>query len=73
MKTSIFMAIAALTLIAGADKPKSTPAIKAQRTYEDSARAADGQQRQALMAARDEYLTKLKEARADSRSVGNFE
>ena len=25
MKTSIFIAIAALTLIAGADKPKSTP------------------------------------------------
>ncbi len=62
MKTPILLAIAALTLIAGADKPKSTPAIKAQRTYEDSVRAADGQQRQALMVAQDEYLTKLKEA-----------
>jgi formylglycine-generating enzyme required for sulfatase activity len=70
MKTAIFIAIAALTLIAGADKPQSTPAIKAQRTYEDSVRAADGQQRQALIVAQDEYLTKLKEA-SDSALEAN--
>ncbi len=72
MKMLIFIAIAALTLIAGADTPKSTPAIKAQRTYEDSVRAADGQQRQALMAARDEYLTKLKEAKDSALGVNDL-
>ncbi len=70
MKARIFIAIAALTLIVGADKPKSPPAIKAHRTYEDSVRAADGQQRQALKAAQDEYLTKLKEA-SDSALEAN--
>ncbi len=72
MKTPIFIAIAALTLIAGTDKPKSPPAIKAHRTYEDSVRAADGQQRQALKAAQDEYLTKLKEAKDSALEVNDL-
>jgi hypothetical protein len=70
MKTPIFIAIAALTLIAGADKPQSTPAIKAQRTYEDSVRVADIDHQQSLMAARDKYLKQLKEA-SDSALEAN--
>ncbi len=62
MKTPLFIAIASLTLIAGADKPRSATAVKAQRTYEDSVRAADKEHQQSLKSARDEYLKQLKEA-----------
>jgi formylglycine-generating enzyme required for sulfatase activity len=62
MKTLLFIAIASLTLIAGADKPRSATAVKAQRTYEDSVRAADKEHQQSLKSARDEYLKQLKEA-----------
>ncbi len=62
MESPILIAIAVLTLIGGADNPKSPAAVKAQRTYEDSIRAADKEHQQSLKSARDEYLKQLKEA-----------
>ncbi len=62
MKTLIIVLIAALTLIAGADKPKSPPAVKALRTYGDSVRAVDEEHRQSMNSAQDEYRKQLKEA-----------
>ena len=62
MKTQIIVFIAALALIVGADKPKSPPALKALRTYEDSVRAVEKKHQQSLNSAQDEYLKQLKEA-----------
>ena len=62
MKPSFFIVIAAITLIAGADKPRSPAAVKAERTYEDSVRAANKELRQSLSTAQEEYLKQLKDA-----------
>ena len=62
MKTPFFMAISVLTLIVGADNPKSPAAVKAQRTYEDSIRTADREHRISLKTSQDEYLKELKDA-----------
>ena len=62
MKTQFIIIIAAFTLIAAAEKPKSPSAIKAQRSYEDRVQAADKEHSQSLTTAKDVYLKELKEA-----------
>lgn len=62
MRIPVIIAITALTFFEGADKPKSPSAVKAQRTYENSVRVADKQQRQSLQTAQVAYLKELKEA-----------
>jgi hypothetical protein len=66
MKTPIFIAIAAITLMVGADDPTSSSAVKARRQYEEKLRTAHKEHWATLKIAKGEYLKQVHEQQEES-------
>ena len=66
MKTPIFIAIAAIILMVGADDPTSSSAVKARRQYEEKLRTTYKEHRATLKVAKGEYLKQVHEQQEES-------